>query len=148
MVGPATRSVGHPKSDEALEPGGGDTVQVWGYIKEGNMSTEPTNDDLFQGLVISLAAATMQHLGKTLNPMTNKAEKNLGAAQSTIDMLDMLAVKTQGNLSEREGKLLKSILAELKLNYVETMNEKPTESTPKVEESTATPPEPTTDQGD
>lgn len=94
------------------------------------MSDDKQNSELFQGLVISLAAATMQHLGKTLSPVTNKIEKNLAAAQSTIDMLDMLSAKTQGNLAENEAKLLKSILAELKLNYVETLNEKPAETAP------------------
>ena len=94
------------------------------------MSDDRQNEELFQGLALSLAAATMQHLGKTLNPMTNKIEKNLPAAQSTIDMLDMLEAKTQGNLSANEAKLLKSILAELKLNYVETLNEKPAEAVP------------------
>ncbi len=88
------------------------------------MSAEQSNENLFQGLVISLAAATMQHLGKTLNPVTHKIEKNLPAAQSTIDMLDMLEAKTKGNLSEPEAKLIRSVLAELKMNYVETMNEK------------------------
>ena len=91
------------------------------------MSDDKQNSELFQGLVISLAAATMQHLGKTLSPVTNKIEKNLPAAQSTIDMLDMLAAKTQGNLDDKESKLIKGILAELKLNYVETLNEKPVE---------------------
>ena len=94
------------------------------------MSDDQQNSELFQGLVISLAAATMQHLGKTLNPVTHKIEKNLPAAQSTIDMLDMLEAKTTGNLSDNEAKLLKSILAELKLNYVETLNEKPAEAAP------------------
>ena len=94
------------------------------------MSDDKQNSELFQGLVISLAAATMQHLGKTLSPVTNKIEKNLPAAQSTIDMLDMLSAKTQGNLSEPEAKLLKGVLAELKLNYVETLNEKPAETAP------------------
>ena len=94
------------------------------------MSDDQQNSELFQGLVISLAAATMQHLGKTLSPVTNTIEKNLPAAQSTIDMLDMLEAKTQGNLSANEAKLLKSILAELKLNYVETLNEKPAEAVP------------------
>ena len=91
------------------------------------MSDDKQNSELFQGLVISLAAATMQHLGKTLSPVTNKIEKNLPAAQATIDMLDMLEAKTRGNLSEAEAKLLKGLLAELKLNYVETLNEKPAE---------------------
>ena len=94
------------------------------------MSDDKQNSELFQGLVISLAAATMQHLGKTLSPVTNKIEKNLPAAQSTIDMLDMLEAKTKGNVSEHEAKLLKSILAELKLNYVETLNEKPAAAAP------------------
>ena len=94
------------------------------------MSDDKQNGEMFQGLVISLAAATMQHLGKTLSPVTNKIEKNLPAAQSTIDMLDMLSAKTQGNLSENEAKLLKGVLAELKLNYVETLNEKPAEAAP------------------
>ena len=97
---------------------------------EFEMSEEQTNSNLFQGLVVSLAAATMQHLGKTLNPMTHKIEKNLEAAQSTIDMLDMLEAKTRGNLDSAESKLLKGVLAELKLNYVETMNEKPAEVAP------------------
>ena len=91
------------------------------------MSSDRQSGDMFQGLVISLAAATMQHLGKTLNPVTNKIEKNLDAASSTIDMLDMLEAKTKGNLSDAEAKLLKGVLAELKMNYVETLNEKPAE---------------------
>ena len=94
------------------------------------MSDNRQNEELFQGLVISLAAATMQHLGKTLSPVTNKIEKNLEAAQATIDMLDMLEAKTKGNLGDPEAKLLKSVLAELKMNYVETMNEKPAEPAP------------------
>ena len=89
------------------------------------MSDNRQNTELFQGLVISLATVVMQHLGKTLNPVTHKIEKNLEAAQATIDMLDMLAAKTKGNLSDAEDKLLKGVLGELKLNYVETLNEKP-----------------------
>ena len=91
------------------------------------MSAQQTHEAQFQGLVVSLAAAAMQHLGKTLNPLTQKIEKNLEAAQATIDMLDMLEAKTKGNLSEDEAKLLKHILSDLKLNYVETLNGKPAE---------------------
>ena len=88
------------------------------------MNDNPPNGNLFQGLVFSLAAAAMQHLGKTMNPLTRKIEKNMEAAQSTIDLLDMLEAKTKGNLDDAEAKLLKGILGELKLNYVETMNDK------------------------
>jgi len=104
------------------------------------MSDEQQNDGLFQGLILSLAAAVMQHMGKTLNPMTQKIEKNMQAAQSTIDMLDMLEAKTKGNLSETEAKLMTHVLSELKMNYVETLNEKtvePTEAAKSVEEPKA-----------
>jgi len=91
------------------------------------MTDTQKHNELFQGLILSLAAGVMQHLGKTLNPMTQKIEKNLPAAQSTIDMLDMIEAKTQGNLDEAEVKLMTHVLAELKMNYVETLNEKPSE---------------------
>ena len=52
-------------------------------------------------------------------------------------MLDMLEEKTRGNLTDDEGKLLKHVLGELKLNYVETANEKPAEA---AEEKPAEPP--------
>ncbi len=91
------------------------------------MTDTQKHNELFQGLILSLAAGVMQHLGKTLNPMSQKIEKNLQAAQATIDMLDMLEAKTKGNLDEAEAKLLTHVLSELKMNYVETLNEKPAE---------------------
>lgn len=89
------------------------------------MSANSTDNSAFDQLVLSLAAAAMQHLGKTLNPITRKVEKNLTAAQATIDMLDMLEAKTRGNLTDSESRLLKGLLADLKLNYVQTLNETP-----------------------
>ena len=89
-------------------------------MSENNQTTE-----LFQGLILSLSAGVMQHLGKTLNPITQKIEKNMPAAQATIDMLDMLEEKTRGNVTDDEGKLLRHVLGEPKLNYVQTANEKP-----------------------
>ncbi|MDR0993158.1 MAG: DUF1844 domain-containing protein [Verrucomicrobiota bacterium] len=87
--------------------------------------SEKQNEALFQGLVISLASAAMQHMGKTVSPLSNKLEKNMAAAESTIDMLDMLEAKTKGNLGESESKWLIRVLADLKLNYVEILNETP-----------------------
>ncbi len=94
------------------------------------MTENNQHEQLFQGLVISLASAAMQHMGKTLNPFTQKIEKNLDAAQSTIDMLDMLVAKTTGNLSDAEGRMIRGLVADLKLNYVDAMKEKPAEEAP------------------
>ncbi len=74
---------------------------------------------MFTGLVIIFQAAALQHLGKIKNPVTDKIERNLEQAQYAIDMLDMLAGKTKGNLTDEEQRFLTSILQDLKLNYVD-----------------------------
>ena len=80
---------------------------------------------LFAQLIISLATSTMHHLGKLVNPATQKAELNLEAAQSTIDIIDMLESRTKGNLDQEEAAFLKSTLATLKINFVETSKTTP-----------------------
>ena len=67
----------------------------------------------------------MMLLGKVVNPVTNKNEVNLEHAKYTIDMLDMLSIKTNGNLSEYETKFLNEVIRELKLNYVELVEKNP-----------------------
>jgi len=74
---------------------------------------------LFTQLVIMFHAACMQQLGKVKHPVTEKIEKDLPAAQSTIDLLDMLHAKTKGNLSPEEDQLIAQVIQELKLTYVQ-----------------------------
>ena len=85
-----------------------------------NESKPDVNKVLFMHLVSMLAMSAIQQMGKLVNPGTGKAEINLEAAQATIDMLDMLAARTQGNLDAEETRLLKDTLMSLKMNYVES----------------------------
>lgn len=89
--------------------------------KEEDFMSEK-NEELFRGLVMMLAMQAMQCMGKIMNPVTNKIERHMDGARQAIDLLDMLAAKTKGNLSDDEDKLLKHILGDLKLNYVEEAN--------------------------
>jgi hypothetical protein len=81
-----------------------------------------TQDALFVNLVMIFKTAAFQQLGKTLNPMTGKIEKNLEQARFSIDMIEMLKEKTRGNLSDELDKLVDSTLLELRMNYVEEAN--------------------------
>jgi hypothetical protein len=74
---------------------------------------------LFIILVQMFAQQALMHLGKIMNPITKKAERDLDGAQFTIGVLEMLQEKTKGNLAKEEEKLLKSVLTDLRLNYVE-----------------------------
>jgi hypothetical protein len=83
------------------------------------MDTAQKHQLLFTQLVIMFHAATMQQLGKVKHPVTEKIEKNLEAAENTIDILEMLQAKTKGNLAADEDALVTQILQELRLAYVQ-----------------------------
>ncbi|MBU0676991.1 MAG: DUF1844 domain-containing protein [Verrucomicrobia bacterium] len=76
----------------------------------------------FSQLVIMLATSAMQQMGRIPNPSTGKAEVSLEGAQATIDILDMLAKKTRGNLDADEERLLGQSLHSLRLSYVDVVN--------------------------
>jgi hypothetical protein len=96
-------------------------------LKEALMVQEFEGQDrdsvLFFSLVISLSQSAMSALGKIINPVTGKAEVDLPAASHTIDLLEMLEKKTEGNTTEKEQTLLKTVLTNLRLNYVEMMKD-------------------------
>ena len=79
-------------------------------------------NDIFQQMFVQLVVQNQQiamiAMGKILNPVTNKVEKNLEYAKVSIDTLDMLAEKTKGNLTDMEKNFLDEAIKEVKLNYV------------------------------
>jgi len=81
-----------------------------------------TNEILFLQLVMQNQQIAIMSMGKLKHPVTDKIERNLELAKISIDTLDMLKVKTKGNLSEYEEKFLDEVIRELKLNYVEEVN--------------------------
>lgn len=74
---------------------------------------------LFLQLVLGLQQAGMVALGKLMNPVTRKIERNLDIARDTIDTLAALEARTRGNLEPDEQRVLQQALTELRLNYVD-----------------------------
>ncbi|MFQ5823409.1 MAG: DUF1844 domain-containing protein [bacterium] len=99
-----------------------------------NLSPEQKNEVLFMQLVLTFHSAVMQHLGKIKNPLTDKIEQNLEQARMSIDMLDMVKAKTEGNLSENEKRLLERLIREVKMNYVDEVDKKKKQAESKPEE--------------
>ncbi len=94
-------------------------------MSDQDRSQMDENKMLFGQLVMTLATSALQGMGKIVNPMTRKTETNLDAAQAAIDMLDMIEARTKGNLDNEEARFLKTTLADLKINYIETANKAP-----------------------
>jgi hypothetical protein len=79
---------------------------------------EPVPEINFVSFIYSLATTAFFHFGDIPDPATNQTARNLPAAKQTIDLLNLLKTKTQGNLDEGEKKMLEDILYELKMRYV------------------------------
>ncbi|MBO8131687.1 MAG: DUF1844 domain-containing protein [Candidatus Marinimicrobia bacterium] len=100
------------------------------------MSNDPNdkNKALFLSLVQSLAANCWIQLGKHINPISGKLEKNLQEASFTIDLLDMIRIKTKGNLDNEESLFIEKTISELKMNYVDEKLKEEKEASKKQEE--------------
>jgi uncharacterized protein YjaG (DUF416 family) len=86
------------------------------------MEHNTTNELLFMQLVMQNQQIAMMSMGKLKHPVSDKIERNLELAKISIDTLDMLKIKTKGNLSSYEEKYLEEVIRELKLNYVDEVN--------------------------
>ncbi len=72
----------------------------------------------FAGFAISLATQALMQLGAMPAPDGVEVPVNREAAKQTIDILSMLQVKTAGNLSTEEDKMMGEILHNLRLTYL------------------------------
>ena len=80
--------------------------------------SSPTQID-FSTLLLSLATGALIHMGLTPDPATRKISKNLEMARQNIELLELLEMKTKGNLTADEAQLLTGLLSEVRLRYVE-----------------------------
>jgi len=81
------------------------------------------NDQLLGSLLYLFHTTGMQGLGKLMNPVSQKIEKNTIQAKESIDMLEMLKEKSKGNISPELSRLLDQFLTDLRLNYVDELKD-------------------------
>jgi hypothetical protein len=110
------------------EPGGSDRDEILSV--------------LFAQMVLQLSQMATMLLGRAPNPQTGETVRDLEAARMFIDQLEMLEVKTKGNLSKDETNLLKQSLMTLRMAFVEaagSVTTATTEAAPAESEKSATP---------
>ena len=79
----------------------------------------------FSTHILSLASTVLIALGKMPAPDGQPHPLDLETARHLIDVLGMLEHKTKGNLDEAEGKLLASLIYDLRVAYVDAQPKKP-----------------------
>jgi hypothetical protein len=90
--------------------------------KEMNHEPEATS---FSAHIFQLATASLVYMGAAKLPGTDKVEVNLPLAKLTIDTLDMLKAKTEGNRTPDETALLDDVLYQLRLAFVKAESAPP-----------------------
>lgn len=97
-------------------------------VQQENQTTQQAEDDSpfsqggpidFSTFILSLASSVQISMGIVPNPMTGTVNKDLNHAKQTIDILGMLEEKTAGNLNPEESGMLKNILYQLRMQFVE-----------------------------
>lgn len=109
--GAAAAPAGEAKTvhkEEAVEPSGNDG-------QDADMSQFAAD---FSTFVYSLNTQALLFLGKIPNPMTGKYEKDIKTARYLIDTVDMLKIKTKGNLDANEEKLIENIIYDLRMAFI------------------------------
>ena len=77
--------------------------------------------------VFQLATAALVYMGAAKLPGTEQVEVNLPLAKLTIDTLDMLKTKTEGNRTADETSLFDDVLYQLRMSYVKAESGSPPE---------------------
>lgn len=83
------------------------------------MSSKPSADPRFNNFVLLQAQNAGLFLGQLPHPATGEKAVSLIAAKSVIDSLEMLAIKTAGNLADEEQALLTKAIDNLTHLYKE-----------------------------
>ncbi len=79
----------------------------------------PVSEASFATFVVSLGVSARIHLGTLPDPASQEIKPDRRMARQTIELLQVLKEKTQGNLTEAEATLLDDVLYELRLAYAQ-----------------------------
>ncbi len=82
------------------------------------MTEDVKQQALFYQLIMSFQAAAVQHMGQMENMFTNQIEKDLEQAKLSIDMINMIRHKTEGNRTQEETQFIDQALRDLQVLFV------------------------------
>ena len=72
----------------------------------------------FNTFVLSLSTSALAHMGECEGMPCDDVEVSLVHAKQTIDVLGLLELKTRGNLTGEDERLLTQVLYDLRMRYV------------------------------
>ena len=90
--------------------------------EEQEPERQPLPEASFQQLVADIATRAMFGMGGFVHPETKERMIDLDLAKYSIDSLQVIADKTQGNLTPQEEEEINSLLYDLRMRYLSAMD--------------------------
>jgi hypothetical protein len=88
-------------------------------LQKTNPASNAETTRKFVQFIMVQAQNILYVLGRIPTPEGERLPPNLQAAKMMIDHLDLIALKTQGNLNSQEEKILKEALQQVQMAFVE-----------------------------
>lgn len=82
-------------------------------------SEKKKNEANFLQFLSGMAAQTLMHLGMLENPISRAMRIDLPNARYSIELLQLIRTKTQGNLTSEEEKYLDAAISDLQVRYAQ-----------------------------
>lgn len=81
-------------------------------------NVQSANSVDFKGLIMGFSGAALQHMGE-VSKSDEKSDRNMDLAHQNIEILALLAEKTKGNLTDEEDALIRQLLLDLRIRFIE-----------------------------
>ena len=85
--------------------------------------TKDSGEVGFATLVLMVGTAAMVQLGAAPDAVSGETKADLAQAKQMIDLLDIVKVKTAGNLTAAEAGMLDDLLFDLHMRYLEAVKQ-------------------------
>jgi len=92
-----------------------------GEKQDEREKTPPLPPPTIKHLVETFFYQAMISVGKQMNPLSKKYERDLEVAKYQIGMIEVLKDKTKGNLTNEEAEHIDEILHILRMAYVDEL---------------------------
>ncbi len=89
--------------------------------KEEAKPKTPLPEPDFGSFVSGLGMQALMLLGEFADPESKEPKPDYEQAKYTIDLIDMLKKKTEGNLTKEESDLVEHLLYDLRMRYVKAI---------------------------
>jgi uncharacterized protein DUF1844 len=111
------------EKEAAAKSRASDAPKGRGTTDQVNLGDAPMPPASLEMLLTTLATEALVALGEVPHPATGKVQYHPHQSKYLIDTFDMLRQKTKGNLTAAEQQAIDSVLHQLRMIFVEKMNQ-------------------------